>query len=180
MGVACINTHNASFPDAANATDLNLSFSTDCATEDCDMPCSACRASHSFACRALSCIWCASTRTLRCLATRTLRFRSNCATASTNSGDVCSGAEAATHISLGMLWACVLMSPTLEALFVAVGEGGGVPCASAMAGTEASIGTLWACIGLFLMYPTLDAPCVEGGVGGTHLVPAPWLAPRCQ
>ena len=79
---------------------------------------------------------------------------------------VCSGAEAATHISLGMLWACVLMSPTLEALCVAVGEGGGAPCASAMAGTEASIGTLWACIGLFLMYPTLDAPCVEGEVGG--------------
>ena len=58
------------------------------------------------------------------------------------------------------------MSPTLEALCVAVGEGGGAPCASAMAGTEASIGTPWACIGLFLMYPTLDAPCVEGGVGG--------------
>ena len=54
-----------------------------------------------------------------------------------------------------MLWACVLMSPTLEALCVAVGEGGGAPCASAMAGTEASIGTLWACIGLFLMYPTI-------------------------
>ena len=127
MGVACINTHNASFPDAANATDLNLSCSTECATEDCDMPCSACRASHPFARRALRCIWCASTRTLRCLATRTLRFCSNCATASTNSEDVCSGAEAATHISLGMLWACVLMfrSPTLDALCVAVGEGGG-------------------------------------------------------
>ena len=182
MGVACISMHNASFPDAANATDLNLSCSTDCAIDVCDMPCSACRSSHSSACRALSCIWCASTRTLRCLATRTLRLCSNCATASTNSEHVYSGAEAATHISSGMLWACILMfrSPTLDALYVAIGEGGGgAPRASAMAGTEEFIGTLWACIGLFL-YPTLDAPCVEGGGGGAHLVPAPWLAPRCQ
>ena len=47
MGVACITTHNASFPDAANATDLNLSCSTECATDVCDMPCFACRARKS-------------------------------------------------------------------------------------------------------------------------------------
>ena len=44
--------------------------------------------------------------------------------------------------------------------------GGGAPRASAVAGTEESIGTLWACIGLFILDPTLDAPCVERGGGG--------------
>ena len=188
--------HNASFPDAADAMDRNVSCSTDCATHVCDMPCSECRASHSFACRALSCIGCASTRTCRCLATRTLRLCNNCAIPSTKSEDgsfaathimscwslqtCCSGATATTHMSARMLWACTLMfrSPTLDAVCVAVGEGGGAPRASAMAGIEVSIGMLWACIVLFLS-PTLDAPCVARG-GGAHLVPVPWLAPRCQ
>ena len=56
------------------------------------------------------------------------------------------GAMAGTKVSVGMLWACIVLflSPTLDAPCVAGGGGGGAPSASAMAGIEVSVGMLWA------------------------------------